>query len=196
MTDVENTSVSTEIEVPLAGVAHSDHQARRRVFLTSSPSSTQAMKDTETAKKVAAYLKKPKDGFYHEGSAIDDKIAVTEIIVDYDTKHGAAIINSGLNNKQKRDSVFVVLRQYYELDRRHGKYDWHQYQALLAAEVIDWWGRPGHPFFMENNMTTWEQVRDEWKEIEQLAVQTDQMHAQTDEVKQQAVLERPRSVRC
>jgi len=120
MTDAANTSVSTEIEVPLPGTLTPIKKQKNGV-VDIKPAVHAAIKDTETAKKVVAYLKKPIFGIYHQGGYHYDKDCVTEIIVDRDTVTGAAIINSKLNRKQIVDSVYVVLRQYYELDK-HGKY--------------------------------------------------------------------------
>lgn len=120
MTDAVENSVSTEIEVPLPENLTPVKKQKKGV-IDIKPSVHAAMKDTETAKKVVAYLKKPLFGIYHEGGYHYDKICVTEIVVDYDTLHGASIVNSKLTLKQIVDSVYVVLRQYYELDK-HGQY--------------------------------------------------------------------------
>ena len=121
MTEFENTSASAEIEIPLPSWLMPITK-QKKGLVDIKPAIHAAMKDTDTAKKVVACLQKPVgNGFYHQGGLPYDKMEVADIIVAYDTRNGAAIINSKLNRKQIVDSVYVVLRHYYELNE-HGKY--------------------------------------------------------------------------
>ena len=117
MTTLENGFVEN---IPLpAWLLPVKKQAKGHVDIK--PAIDKAVLDIESSKKIVAQLKPPAEGIYHHGGKDYDKMAVAQIVIEYDTKHGATIINSGLNQKQIVDSTYVVLRRYYKLDK-HDKY--------------------------------------------------------------------------